>query len=117
MLAEAEVNQGDLTGWFNLGDCKACPRDDRCDEVPLRVPFGILGYDNWPTCPIKLLRGPHWQHVVHMYNAKSVSPLSGWPSAYAAWVVDGLCQLEAAFARKQAAEIKASRGRGGSHGR
>ena len=116
-MAEAEVNQQDLTGWFNLGDCKACPRDERCDDVPKRAAFGILGYDNWPTCPVKLLRGPHWQYVVHMYNAKAVSPLSGWPATYAAWVVDGLCELEAAFTRKQAAEMKAARGKGGSRGR
>jgi|6_EtaG_2_1085325.scaffolds.fasta_scaffold41759_2 hypothetical protein len=117
MLAEAEVNQREMAGWYNLHDCQACPRDGRCEKVPLKAPMGILGYDKWPTCPVRLLRGPHWQHVVTLYNAKSVSPLSDWPHGYAAWVVDGLCSLEAAFSRKQSAEMKKATRGGGSRGR
>lgn len=109
MLAEAEVNQRDVRGWFNLSTCDTCTGGPQCDEVPRRAPFGILGYDNWPTCPIRLLRGRNWQHVIHLYNAKTVSPLDGWPGSYAAWVVDALCELEAAFQRKQAASLKQSK--------
>ncbi len=116
MLAEVEVNQKDVKGWYNLHDCTTCTGGDKCKEVPGRSMFGILGYDNFPTCPIRLLRSPHWQHVVQLYNAKTVSPLTGWPSHYAAWIVDALCELEAAFTKKQAASLKSSKGasRGGN---
>ena len=109
MLAQVEVNQSDVKGWFNLNDCNTCT-GEKCAEVPKRSMFGILGYDGWPTCPIRLLRSPHWQHDVQLYNAKTVSPLTAWPTGYAAWVVDALCELESAFNKKQAASLKASKG-------
>ena len=114
MLAEAEVNQKDMVGWYNLHGCATCPRDSRCLDVPKKSSFGILGYDDWPTCPVSLLRGPHWQHIVTLYNCKTVSPLSEWPQGYAAWVVDGLTALEDAFNRKSAKELKS---KGNSRGR
>ena len=55
---------------------------------------------------MSLLRGPAWQYVVTLYNAKNVNPLAGWPNRFAAWVVDALIALHNAIAQKQADEAR-----------
>ncbi len=84
-------------GVYRLRSCKACTGEACADKSP---PIPPLNFHAWPACPVSLLRGPHWQYIVQLYNAKTVSPLGDWPHRYAAWVVDGLTALERAFAAK-----------------
>ena len=107
MISEVEANHKDVVGWYNLHDCfDVCSGPDHCRKTMRDRPIPIMSYDNWPTCPIRLIKSPAWQAVTRLYNAKQVSPLSGWPHKFAAWTVDALCELESAFNRKQAAEMK-----------
>lgn len=116
MISEVEVNHKDVVGWYNLHDCgTACAVEADCKKVVKSRPIPIMNYEHWPTCPIRITRSPHWQSVTRLYNAKQVSPLAKWPHGFAAWVVDALCELESAFNRKQAAEIK--KASGGNRGR
>ena len=113
MIADVEVNHRDVIGWYNLHDCfNACSGEPSCSQIVKNRPIPIMNYDNWPTCPIRLIKSPQWQAVTRLFNAKQVSPLAGWPHKFAAWVVDALCELESAFNRKQVAEMKqATKGR------
>ncbi len=119
MLADVEVNLDDVSGWYNLHGCReaVCSDPASCARNTRDRPVPIMGYEHWPTCPIRLIRSPQWQAIARLYNAKGVSPLSGWPHAFAAWTVDALTELQAAFNRKEAAEVKKISGGGVSRGR
>ena len=45
---------------------------------------------DWSHCPLDLLNDPHIAAVLSLSRMADVSPLSGWPSRYAAWAVAGL---------------------------
>lgn len=115
MLAEVEVNHNDVIGWYGLSDCATCSGGPACRDVLRSRVIPIMNYDGWPTCPIRLTKSPQWQTVIRVYNARQVSPLARWPFGFAAWIVDALSELDAAFNRKKAADMKAARG--GSRGR
>lgn len=102
MLAEWEVRQKEFKGLYRL-DC------DHCDDCDRRTfPISPLNFDHWPACPVQLTKGSLWQYVVQLFNAKSVSPLAGWPYRYAAWVVDAMEQLEPAMQAKIADDARRS---------
>ena len=80
-------------------DCATCPRDHRCDE------WGVTGTDyafegqdilrrTWDRCPATSLRDPHLVAAVRLYRSLQLSPLSGWPDAYPAWVEDYLHDID-----------------------
>ena len=106
-MAEVEANHREIVGWFNLHDCfTGCSGGDVCKQIIKNRPIPIMNYQHWPRCPISLIKTPQWQAVTRLYNAKQVSPLHGWPHKFAAWIVDAMCELEAAFNRKQVADMK-----------
>lgn len=50
-----------------------------------------------------------WRMVVQLYNQSKISPLAGWPDAYAAWVSFGVVALESAFAERMNRKVEAAR--------
>jgi len=48
---------------------------------------------DWSHCPLDLLDTPYLVAVQHLSRLAEVSPLSGWPTAYAAWAVSGVLTL------------------------
>lgn len=100
MLASFELNRKKAIGWYRMTDCLECT-GKLCAER--KFPVAPLNYSGWPACPVSLLRGPRWQYIITLSNAKAISPLSGWPARYAVWVVEGVTALEDALNSKKAA--------------
>lgn len=65
-------------------------------------------------CPARMVAEDPWVGaVLHYFNAKESSPIEGWPSAYAAWIVQGVSAIEHAIADRdrQLLEAQTRRGR------
>lgn len=75
----------------------------RCSE-----PVVIWG-ERYPQCPETMRTAPVWRMVVQLYNQSKISPLAGWPDAYAAWVSFGVVALESAFAERMNRKVEAAR--------
>jgi len=58
----------------------------------------------WQGCPAAVLSDPLLVEVVETWAAARVSALDGWPSGWAAWVVEGVGAVERAWQRAQAEE-------------
>ena len=102
MVADALAHQADLCELSTHVGCNECPggkvctSDDVCDA---------LGYQ-WPLCPVAIMRSLPVRHIVEVFNQSKVSPLSGWPDDYAAYIVDGVVALEAAINKKVSDDMK-----------
>ena len=67
----------------------------------------VLDRRDWPMCPHGMLRSRGWRAIVELYVASQVSPLTRWPEAYPAWVVDGMTALHGALKAEESRQIKA----------
>jgi len=87
-------------------DCRACPRQHRCDEWPdpeliaawggsPRPPEG-MGEEWGGRCPAAWLNHPEIAIASRLLDQARVSPLSDWPGGYAAWVVEAVTEFKAA---------------------
>lgn len=109
-MARWEVDQGRLRGLYHL-TCDTC---DTCTRAHSDFIAAPNGYENWPVCPVKLLKTPAWQYLIKLHNAHHVSPLSPWPQGRAAWVVLGMTELVLQMDRHEAAKReKKTGGKGG----
>lgn len=87
--------------------CAGCPGPGVPDGCETRKrPLVVLDRRDWPMCPRGMLRVPAWQDLVSLYLSAQVSPLTGWPDAYPAWVVEGVTQLQTALKTEEARQLK-----------
>ena len=94
-LANVELRP-ELSGAFGVPrSCADCTHH-RCDSPP---PIGGRAWGaEWARCPRAVLRDdPHYQVAAHWWSAGRVHPLAGWPSAYAAWLVDAVMEIQSAL--------------------
>lgn len=98
-VREREIREACAT---RCADCPGPLEEGGClDREP---PGSIAGRGDWPICPWGMLQLPTWQAVVDLWFASKVSPLSGWPDAYSAFVVDALGALDIAVKEHQRKE-------------
>ena len=71
-----------------------------------RTPTADLPGGRWNVCPYGLLRGVHFQTCMAMWRAAQVSPITGWPTAWPAWVVGGVLAIKDAVERLRADAAK-----------
>lgn len=55
----------------------------------------VVGGRVWPRCPTAILAEPAARSVIRHLNEADISPLAGWPDAYAAWLVEGMREVQA----------------------
>lgn len=91
------------------GDCEGAACVGRTYRTP------PLGWAAWPSCPGAQLSDPFTLEADRLWRASLVSPLAGWPDAYAPWASHALLERrgpdDAAKARvmqRAAEEAKAS---------
>ena len=104
MLMEALAHRDDLESITAHRRCESCPGGDACKRPAVTQ---ALGYE-WPKCPLSMLADPAVGAVVQTYNAAQVSPLSGWPDEYAAYVEEGVATLSSVLQRKARDDAKAT---------
>lgn len=68
-----------------------CHGQGHLHEVPAQA-REVASLD-WSHCPIDLLDSPHFRAVRQLDRLARVSPLTGWPSDYAAWAVAGVLAI------------------------
>jgi len=68
----------------------------RCNVGPCaEVPKGAeLPGGEWSVCPYGVLRGIQFTTVLTLRDLGRISPLSGWPDAFPAWLTWGLLMLQ-----------------------
>tara|TARA_R100000808_G_scaffold5884_1_gene17749 strand:+ start:199 stop:522 length:324 start_codon:yes stop_codon:yes gene_type:complete len=101
MLSSWELSHAKNRGLFRLSFCDTCPGGKACQGFKMNP---LLS--GWKKCPEDMRRALPWQFAISLFNQKQISPLSNWPSGWAAWVVDMLEALERAQSEKMRAEMK-----------
>lgn len=110
MLANIEANLSDFRGTPGWRECfDSQSRTLRCGPQCQR-PVTVWG-DVYPQCPETMRTVPQWQAVISLYNQSKISPLAGWPDAYAPWVTHAVTALEAEFSEKARRQIEEAKRR------
>ena len=56
-------------------------------------PILLTAGQQWPACPTSYLSDPNFAAALGLYQSAQVSPLAGWPNAYAAWSHRMVCDI------------------------
>ena len=84
-----------------------CPDRSKCDTRGGMY----LGHD-FPSCPVRMmLDDVHLQAAMSIERAVAISPITGWPDGFSAWVVELSSMLKAARADRRQSEMDNARRR------
>jgi hypothetical protein len=74
----------------------------------------VLGYPDWPRCPIAMLRDDVAFHQARRYyDAKQIAGvLEGFPDDFAAWAEEAITEIHVAVEKKQADDLTEQAKRG-----
>lgn len=80
-----------------------CQADGECEKLA-----GKYGTEDFAKCPVAMLNeAQDFAVCLDLYAASKVSPIHGWPSAYAPWIIKTVIELHREIERVSAESLKA----------